>query len=232
MMGKGAGRVEAELWQRAWAGEAEALYVLGRRVVDGEPGERRPSRRVGIAWLRRAATQGHVEAMTTLANALSRGPKRSPAALRESMRWERRAARLGSTLALYNLAVSWRLAGHAHEAVRIFRAIVAKGGHDAHDAEFELARAELLGVGTRRDVPTALRRLERVARSRKVCQLDNEQAMLLLAEVYRTGWLVPVHFPRTLKWLREAARIGSAAAAGLLQDLGEPLEPAAPRGRR
>lgn len=223
---------DAALWQRAWAGEPDALYELGALGVDDDAvQQRRPSRRLALAWLRRAAEAGHVGAMEELATALSRGPKRAPAALREAMRWERRAARLGSTLAPYNIGVSWRLAGRPRQAVRAFRALAATGGHDAHEAEFELARAELLGVGTRRDVPSALRRLERVARSRTVCLFDNEQAMVLLAEVYRTGWLVPVDFPRTLKWLRKAAGIGSAAAAGLLQDLGEPLESPARRPR-
>jgi TPR repeat protein len=43
--------------------------------------------------------------------------------------------------------------------------------------------------------------------------------MLLVSHCLREGWLVIRDYSAALRWLRRAARVGSAAAAGLLRDL-------------
>ncbi len=122
-------------------------------------------------------------------------------------------------VARYNAAVDLLNLGKHRAAVQRFRA-VARGRDFAPEAQLELAKAELHGLGTRRDVPAAMKKLEAVARARGVCQFDNESAMLLLAQLYLHGWLVRRDYRKAVSWLRRAARLGSAAAWGLLLDLG------------
>ena len=84
-----------------------------------------------------------------------------------------------------------------------------------------LALAELYGTGTQRNVLAAMKKLAVIARgrSRWFAQIEREEAMLLVAQCLREGWLVIRDYGAAGRWLRRAARVGSAAAAGLLRDL-------------
>ena len=87
-----------------------------------------------------------------------------------------------------------------------------------------LARAELYGCGTRRDTKAALAKLERIARwssSSWISQFDREQAMITLSACLRDGWLLRRDHRASVRWLRRAAKLGSAEATGLLADFGE-----------
>lgn len=98
-----------------------------------------------------------------------------------------------------------------------FRKVLAAGDRSAL---LPLALAELYGAGTRRNVSAAMNKLEVVARGGSwVAPIEREEAMLLMTQCLRDGWLVIRDYTAALRWLRRAARVGSAAAAGLLRDL-------------
>ena len=214
----------AELRQRANEDDPEALLELGIHLRDGLAGLIRADHRAALLRFRRAAELGNLDAMAGLAALItSRAVGRSPRARRlatlEAMRWERSAAARGNEVARYNLAVSMQSIGMHRDAVRWFRRVAGTG---IHEAQLDLAKAELLGTGTRRNVASALKRLQLVAARRSnVSQFDREAAMLALAQVHLDGWLVPRNHAAGVKWLRRAAKMGSNAAAGLLVDLDE-----------
>lgn len=160
------------------------------------------------------------DALVTKADALTRSRRRD-AGFREGVRLYRRAFQLGDTTAAYNLACTYQNLGDYRTAVTWFRRALAAGDLSA---ELPLAQAELSGSGTRRNPKAALGRLERIARARGTewfSQFDREQAMIALAAALRDGWVLRRDYPASLRWLRRAAKLGSAEAKGLLKDLGE-----------
>lgn len=154
--------------------------------------------------------------LTAAANRLTRRPGQR-GQLDRASRLYRQAFHLGDTTAGYNLACSYQNVGERRTAVRWFRKVLAAGDRSAL---MPLALAELYGAGTRRNVPAAMRKLEVVARGgRWFAPIESEEAMLLVARCLCEGWLVIRDHSAAQRWLRRAARVGSAAAAGLLRDL-------------
>jgi TPR repeat protein len=151
------------------------------------------------------------ELADSLTNTFSRGRKFDAA-----VRLYRRAFRLGYVIAGYNLACAYQNVGDYRRAVSWFRQLL-DAGH--LDALVPLAQAELHGVGTKRDVPAAIAKLERIASGGSFAQFDREQAMITLATILREGWLVQRNYPKAVKWLRRAVNFGSLEARGLLDDL-------------
>ena len=169
-----------------------------------------------IGCYRRAAELGSPSAMDALATALSDGAHRRTRDVAEAIRWYRRAIALGGDS--FNLAVAYQNLGQHEVAVRWFR--------KSPDviAVLELAKAELHGIGMRRNVPSAMTKLRRVATARSpdvVAPFHREEAMRIIADVLYHGWLVPRDYRGAVRWLRRAAKSGSDAARGLLRDLCE-----------
>jgi len=153
--------------------------------------------------------------LTAAANRLTRPGQRGQ--LDRAARLYRQAFDLGDTTAGYNLACSYQNVGERRMAVRWFRKVLAAGNRSAL---MPLALAELHGAGTRRNVPAAMKKLEVVARGgRWFAPIESQEAMLPVAQCLREGWLVIRDHRAALRWLRRAARVGSAAAAGQLRDL-------------
>jgi uncharacterized protein len=220
----------ALLRQAAALDDVDALEELGMLLQGGlkdTSGRTIVARsaKASIRCYRRAAELGSAPAMEALATALSSswegGGRRppSPAApiVVEAIGWYKKAIRAGGDC--YNLAVTYQNLGLHRKAVAWFRKS-AEGGQI--DALLPLARAELYGVGTARDVLGALTKLHEVAGSKSdtVSRFDREEAMRLVAQVVSEGWLAPRDLRDAVRWLRRAARLGSAAARGLLQDHG------------
>lgn len=154
--------------------------------------------------------------LTAEANRLTRRPGQR-GQLDKAARLYRQAFHLGDTTAGYNLACSYQSVGERRTAVRWFRKVLAAGDRSAF---MPLALAELYGAGARRNVPAAMKKLEVIARGGSwFAPIEREEAMLLVAQCLREGWLVIRDYSAALRWLRRAARVGSAAAAGLLRDL-------------
>lgn len=218
----------ALLRQAARQGDADAMNDLGALLRDGLTDRRgrtilKRDLRASIRYFSEAAHLGDRNAMDSLATALAYGTEGSgkiaTPAVAEALRWYRRAVRLGGDC--YNLAVTYQNCGQYRKAVAWFRRSASEG---SIEALLSLARAELYGVGTRRNLAGGMAKLRRVAMAKRnapVSQFDREDAMLLLAEVLQHGWLAPRDYQRSLSWLRRAAKVGSAAASGLLRDHGE-----------
>lgn len=153
--------------------------------------------------------------LSATANQLTRRGRKGQ--LDEAARLYRQAFHLGDTTAGYNLACSYQNVGEHRTAVQWFRKVLAAGDRSAL---MPLALAELYGAGTRRNVSAAMKKLEIVARGGSwVAPIEREEAMLLMAQCLREGWLVIRDYSAAQRWLRRAAKVGSAAAAGLLRDL-------------
>lgn len=122
---------------------------------------------------------------------------------------------MGYGTAAYNLACSYRNRGSHRDAVAWFRRAWELG---EPDSLFEIARAELHGIGTRGDPRAAVDKLCRVARSRVMYIPANAlqcEAMLLLSRLFGEGWLVPRDYATSMRWLRKAARLGRPAARAM-----------------
>lgn len=195
-------------------GEPAALVELGRlaceglRAANGRVLVRRDRRR-GVRLLERAVRLGAEDALLALADTLADGDRRARA---RAAALYRTAYRRGDATAAFNLACSYQNAGCYAEAVRWFRRAYEAGDPSA---AMELARAELYGLGARRDVSAAFAKLERLARGPShewPANGDRIEAMLVMAEVLLTGWPVRRNHALGVRWLRRAASLGSEVA--------------------
>ncbi len=155
----------------------------------------------------RAAELGDPAALTVMADDLTaRG--HGARALAQAEKLYRRAFRLGYGTAAENLAAVYLNLGRCRDAVRWYRLAEAAG---SATASLEVARAELYGVGTRRDSRAAFGKLERLARQR--LGWNNwlrVEAMQLMADALMNGWLVQRDHARGETWLRRAAKLDPA----------------------
>ena len=129
------------------------------------------------------------------------------------------AIRKGYATAMLNLALRYRDAGAHTKAVRWFRRAAAARIDPDESALFEVARAELYGLGTRRNARAAIRKLEKIAHSKTWYSPPNfvqNEAMIVLADAYVQGWFVRRDYDLGMRWLRRAARGGSKVAEALL----------------
>jgi TPR repeat protein len=152
----------------------------------------------------RAAELGDPAAITLMADNLT-PTGHSPRALAQAERLYRRAFRLGYDTAAENLAATYQNLGRYRDAVRWYRRAEAAG---SPTASLELARAELYGIGTRRNVRSAFVTLERLARQR--LGWNNWlriEAMQLMADALMNGWLARRDYSRGEVWLRQAAKL-------------------------
>ncbi|MDQ3365030.1 MAG: tetratricopeptide repeat protein [Myxococcota bacterium] len=201
--------------------DCDALTILAMFHRDGLRGERgevliRKNARLALSYDLRAAELGEPSAMASIADALTSPPSSSSNLARDTL--YKRAFRLGNTTAALNLAATYQNLGRYRDAVRWFRRALAAGDPSAL---LELAKAELLGMGTRRNVPAAFERLRRLARGVAfTAPFERTEAMEIMADAFRNGWLVRRDYPQAIRLLRKAASLGSDAARGLLVDEG------------
>jgi TPR repeat protein len=165
------------------------------------------NRRRAREFYARAAELGDPAAITVMADDLTpRG--HSASALAQAEKLYRRAFHLGYVTAAENLAAVYLNIGRCRDAVRWYRRAEAGG---SVTASLEVARAELYGLGTRRDSRAAFVRLERLARQR--LGWNNwlrVEAMQLMADALMNGWLVRRDHARGEAWLRQAAKLDPA----------------------
>jgi TPR repeat protein len=204
-------------------GDVDALVTLGDfcleglRHPDGTVLVRRNARE-GRRHLERATELGDPSGMSSLAGYLSRrGASASEITRAEAL--YRRAFRMGYETAAFNLATTYKQLGRYRDAVRWYRR-----AHEAGDpsALLQLARAELYGVGTKRDPKAAIAKLRRVAAAQTKwwppATGENVQAMIEIARVLLDGWLVPRNFDEAQRWLRRAAKWNSATANAMTEE--------------
>lgn len=206
----------------AEADDCDSLTILAMFHRDGLRGRRgevliRRNARRALQYDLRAAELGDTGAMASVADALT-SPPSTPSNLARGEKLYKRAFRLGNTTAALNLAVTYQNIGRYRDAVRWFRRALAAGDTSAL---LELAKAELSGMGTRRNVAAALDRLRRLASGVAfTAPFERTEAMLIMADAFRNGWLVRRDYPQAIRLLRKAASLGSEAARGLIADEG------------
>ncbi len=192
------------------------MYRDGWRRSDGTVLVRR-DRKAAKRYLERAAALGDAEAMYVLAGLLVED-HRDARTFERAVALYKRAFHAGESTAAYNLAVAYKKRQRYREAFRWFQR-----AHEAGDpsALLQLARAELYGIGIKRDPSAALTKLRRMANSRTTYWPasggENVEAMLIIADALMEGWLLPRDFNEGVRWLRRAASWGNATAIALLK---------------
>ena len=197
------------------------LYRDGESAADGTTLIRKDARRA-FELFRRAAHAGEPKAMYEVANILTES-KLTTKALTAAVKLYRRSFHLGESAAAFNLATKYRYLGRHTEAVRWYRKALAAGDSSAL---IPLARAELYGLGTRRNVASGLERLRRMSRDRTTYVPAHWlpcEAMVILAQLYIEGWLVRRNLETAVRWLRRAAAWDSEDAKLHLARLGRAL---------
>jgi TPR repeat protein len=168
-----------------------------------------------LARLERAVAAGDRDSMLELAN--KRSSQRAGVA--RAIVLYRAAFRLGEPTAAFNLACTYQNLGRYREAVAWYRRADAAGDISAG---FELARAELYGLGTRRNVRGAFARLERLAaRPTRYWPRNSDriEAILVMADALITGWPVRRDYRKGRRWLARAAALGSDIAKAMLSSI-------------
>jgi TPR repeat protein len=181
------------LSQHARAGDAEAAWYLGTLHQDGffDAGGARVlarSPRRAAELYRLGVARGHTSSMVNLATLLwsGRGVARDGNA---ALRLELRAARLGAVSAIHNVAIiSYRQLGKHRTAYRWFLRAAKVGARPWLD----LARAQLFGLGTRRDVRAAVRTLRRAERDAGISEGERQEARALLAWLDLDGVILSI----------------------------------------
>jgi TPR repeat protein len=200
-------------------GDCDALTDLGLFLSEGFKDSQgkvliRPDHKASMQCFLLGAAQGNTYAMIAVADSLASTDKKE--ALSEAENLYKLAFKLGDTTGAYNLACTYQNLGKYSEAVRWFKRCLKAGDLGAL---IPLAYAELYGVGTKKNVEAAFDKLRRVARGGKhFCQFDQEEAMLTLADALQKGWIVQRNLDAAIAWLHRAAKLGSAAAKGILED--------------
>jgi TPR repeat protein len=198
---------------RAARGDLGSLNVLYTVYQDGVRAENgrwivRKSVRTARRYQTLSAALGEPEAMTSVADRL----KKNPATRKRALRLYKLAFNKGYDTAAYNLALTYKRAQQYGLSVAWLKKAARCGDETAL---FDVAVAELYGVGTRRDPESAFFKLKRVARSRAVFiphKWLQIQAMLTMSRALDEGWVVPINKTAAMKWLRLAASLGSAIA--------------------
>jgi hypothetical protein len=122
---------------------AEAQFDLGTCFANGDGVAKNPVE--AVAWYRKAAAQGLVDADSELGNCYLEG-NGVPTDIPEGLKWTRKAAEEGSAPAQNTLGLCY-LKGRGVtkdyvEAYKWFNLAVAQGGDTADDARINLAAAE------------------------------------------------------------------------------------------
>lgn len=204
--------------------DTDALTTLGILYRDGLKtarfGEIVPrNMRLARMYIERASRQRDPDALCLLADMLSSQTR--SATVSRAINLYRKAHRAGSATAAYNLACLYQRAARYSSSVRWFRIAQAAGDPAA---AFQIALAELYGLGVKRNPVSAARKLEVLSREHGDFWPDsigyNVQSMLVLANALINGWLLPRDFNAGLSWIRKAAKRGSVSARAMLEEYG------------
>jgi len=191
-------RFIALLRESAALHDPHALYELGTFYRDGFRDRRgKPVLRQSAAFsaklFRRAAELGDPDGMVALADFLSEPwmsasgrPPKSRSRLTEAFRWYHRAIAREHVMAMSNLAVTYQNLGNHRQAVQWFRRAAQAGDESVL---FDLAQAEMYGLGARRNVRSALEKLRRVGNEKNtgVSVFEAESAMILIGSLLMGG---------------------------------------------
>jgi localization factor PodJL len=158
------GLANAALRDAVAAGDAEALFEIGRRYTDGDGVERDLPR--AAVWYELAARSGSAPAQYRYANFLEKG-NGIPLDVEKAMVWYQRAAEQGNALAMHNLAVihtAGLVGGKPDMAAAIgwFEKAAQLG---VKDSQVNLGIIYAKGIGAEADLAAAYRWLAIAARA-------------------------------------------------------------------
>jgi uncharacterized protein len=191
----------AKWLRRAEAGDAAAQLALGEHYGRVAPKDQRRA----VFWYRRAAAQGHLDAMHLLAYNLYFGIG-APNAVQEARRWLESMARSGDPRGMYNLGETYELPGGGSEdlaeAAKWYRRAAAEGYADGN-AKLGVLMCNGLIPGDRAQ---ARAHLEIGARA------GNAGAQTMLGVMYHAGTDVPRDDDKAVELYRKAAAQGEPVA--------------------
>lgn len=201
------------------ADDGEVIWELAAAYEDGVVDnkgvvllEKNPKRAAELYY--RGVKLGNVGCMVNLANLLARG-RGVRRDIRAALRLEILAARKGDPGGAFNAGISYKKLRDFRKSLRWFRQAEVMGNDSAR---LEIAKAQLYGLGTKRNVREAIGNLKAVVDARRCSAGESEEACLLLAYLYIDGWLVPRAHRRSIQWLTEAQKKGSTIASAAIRD--------------
>ncbi|MEO8844987.1 MAG: hypothetical protein ABI591_15335 [Kofleriaceae bacterium] len=186
----------------------EGLFDTNGRVVV------KKSMAAAHSYNRRAAKLGDAGALTAVADRISaRGGRTS---LKIATALYRRAFSKGYITAAFNLACAYQNRGRYKASVGWFRKAADAGDESAL---LSLARAELYGVGVRRNPMSSFKKLKKLARSKAKYWPPNwmqSDALMIMASALIEGWFVKRDYRAGIALMRRAATLGNVSARAQL----------------
>ena len=205
-------RTGAELAVAAEAGEMDAQYLFARACLRGEGVPKDPAK--ALAWMKRAAAQGHAEALGGMGYFYAAGVAVEKNE-EEAVRWFRQGAAKGSARAQLNLGqmlVSGK--GVAKDEEEGWKWIERAAGQGLPDALYAQGEILFLGkYGQSRDETKAFPKLLEAARE------GHAKAQNMVGIMLRDGAGVPIDLASAQSWLQKAAAQGNARARSNLGHL-------------
>jgi TPR repeat protein len=192
------------------------IYTHGLAAADGGYAVR-PDPAKANAFEHQAMRLGDPWAMTAVADKISRRSFKGANRCRATQLYCR-AYRVGYATAAYNLAVRYKDAGEYRASIAWFKRALASG---EESALLELAKAELCGVGIRRNPAAAFEKLRRAALSREKYFPNSWyqcQAMIIMGVALLSGWSVRRDVNAGMKWLARARKLGSTVATEIAEN--------------
>ena len=195
-----------QLRRAAVKGDPEAQYEYGRRLLTGQKGAIRSSKRA-FRWFSRAAENRQPKAMAAMGLCYERGlgVERS---LPKARMWYAAAVDEGNDDACQTLVQMEARAGNLRGALHWLERMA---DDDSIPAQLILAHMHL--NGTAKNASTA----EGVRYLRYAAMQGNGEACLMLSTCYATGKGVPKDDALMMGWLKNAAEAGNPTALSLLE---------------
>jgi len=197
--------------------ESEALLLLHRAADQGFVaaeeslgifsaagiGMPQPNPGEALAWYRKAAQHGSVDAATNIATMYATADG-VPRDMDAAITWFRRAAEAGGATAQYNLALIYgRGDGVPRDDQKFLEWLVKAADQGVIPALLDLAYRYMHPQDrSKPDIPAAIQRYQRAA------ELGDGPAQAMLGDIFSGGTLVPADYPQAVKWYRMAADQG------------------------
>lgn len=195
-----------QLRRAAIKGDPQAQYEYGRRLLTGQKGAIRSSKRA-FQWFAKAAENREPRAMAALGLCYERGLG-VPRSLSKARKWYAAAVDEGNDDACQTLVQMEARAGNLSGALHW---LVRMADDDSIPAQLMLAHMHLNGTTRNANAAEGIRYL------RYAAMQGNGEACLMLSTCYATGKGVPRNDELMMGWLVNAAEAGNQTAVSLLE---------------
>lgn len=188
-------------------GDMEAQFQLGKLFVDSRQECGRPGlREQGVAWITKAAEQGHADAQLDLGTRYKWGLEVSQD-YAQAVAWHTRAAEQGHAEAQVNLGVlyQWGM-GVPEDYLEAAVWYIMAANQGLAEAQLRLGDLYEHGLGVPQDHVTA------VYWYRKSAEQGRAESQFRLGRSYSLGEGIPQDYGEAAKWFMKAAEQGNANA--------------------